>query len=210
MKFYRKLESKNACRQEIINGMDIYEKEKIRIEAIHLSISDIDKTPIMNYFEGFVPTMLYQGRFGNADFIGAVVDNQHLHFYIRKPFVTIEDLKSNWQKITKNTSNIMISTIKFDMNGKFNHRKLISYVLNQDDEHLRPVEYVSSPSWGIVIHKKRQKKSDIKTNVPFNRVKTWMRKKDDDEKSAPWMLPDGTFVSDEEYKKLQLDKTIKK
>lgn len=189
--YYQILSKPNEYRSSINDGMAVYQNEKIRIEFLTLSISKEDRTDIMVYFEKLIPELLYKKRFGYVDFCGVVVDHQHLHFFIRKPFVRIEQLRTSWQIITGKESNVMIKTIKFDMDGVFLYTKALSYTMTQNDHHDGlPFIFVRSPHWGIVLHKKREKKNLVKDS------KSWMKNKGHREET---FMIDGKFVTEKEF-----------
>lgn len=179
----------------MIRGMTIYEKEKIRIEYISLSISTNDKTNIMEYVERLIPHMLYQRKFGTVDFCGCVVNKQHIHFLIRKPYVPYATLQSAWHMITKNISNVYVKTVRYDMDGKYKYESVLQYILQQEEKHDEPVEYYKTPNWGYVIHKKKQKGEVIITKKPWHKSSL---------KYEESYMINGEFVTKQQYDEYML------
>ena len=200
----RVISSRAYFRTAFESGIKIYEHEKIRLEYLSLSISTDDNTPILTYFERLQPHMLYKQQFGYIDYIGVNVNNQHLHMVIRKPFVLLDILKSAWWNITEKESNIYVKTLKYDMNGKYKYEELLSYIINQEDHHIGQISYYESPSWGIVIHKKRQKKEEQDNKLSQNWRKKSIRytKEIDDDYIENWNK-ERTQMSEEFKKKLE-------
>lgn len=157
--YYQKI-TKDQARNEMGMGLKNYLDKNNRIEYLTLSISTNDTHPIMDYFEILQKDMLYKKRFGYVDFCGVCIEQQHLHCFIRKPFLKREYLISYWNRITGNSSNARCYTV-FDKGvcDQAKLKRIYDYILSQEGQG--DVFYFRSPSWGIA-HKKEIKPKDKK------------------------------------------------
>lgn len=78
-------------------GLKQYHANKKRVEFLSLSVSKQSDIDIMKKFQLLYDRMFTHskyGRFLNKEYIGVMVNHQHLHILLRKPFVQNQTLLS--------------------------------------------------------------------------------------------------------------------
>jgi len=144
-------------------AMTAYKNSKKRIEFLTVSISHKSEIDLMKTFLKLLNLMLYHskyGRFLRIDYAGVMVNHQHIHCLIKKPFVTLEALSSDWDRLTGMHSDLTCKTV---IQTPASVARLIRYIVNQGDEHeTYDIIFFDSPDWGIVAKKSKGKKTEPK------------------------------------------------
>lgn len=166
-------------------AMKQYRDAKKRIEFLTISQSTKDQEAIFPYFLKLLETMTLKGGFPIVkDYAGCVVNHQHMHVLIKKPFIDINVLLHSWQRIRREECNLTVKTVS-NVPGSVD--RVINYIATQGDQHKTyDVVFVDSPRWGIVLSNKltddekeaRRIKRELKklgTQIPsVNKSERWI------------------------------------
>lgn len=140
-------------------GLKKYGESDKRVEFLTLTITKDKEVDLFSFFEKLNERMLYKGRFGIIDFAGVMVDGQHIHTLIRKPYVKTNELLAFWKNVTGEHSSMMIKTVRKDKTKASQMAKLIAYILNQGEKHnTDDILFFQSQNWGIVSSKDKEYK----------------------------------------------------
>lgn len=153
-------------------SMTKYRDVKKRIEFLTVGQShDIDQD-IMKKFQQFLDTMTLKGGFPYiSDYIGCVVNHNHIHVLIKKPYILPDVLRNNWQKIAGINSNITCKTVKPTPEDA---RRVINYIANQGNEHeTDDIKFFDTPRWGITTPRKMtdEEKQKRKDTIELNKIR---------------------------------------
>lgn len=162
--------TKRQAELEMYDGLKVYGENDKRIEFLTLTKNPDETFDIYKKFTNeFCQRLLYKGRFGSIDFYLVIVDHQHMHILIKKPFIKIHKIHEYWNNVThQKNSSLVIKTVKGDKTDKKQMERLVTYIITQGDKHnTDDIIFKKSMNWGIVAHKKRiktEKKVSLKTN----------------------------------------------
>lgn len=186
-------------------ALDAYKKGKKVITSCALSYNPERTTePIFPLFQKWLDKILSHSKFGHfqrIDYSGVVVDGSHIHVLMRKPFIPMNILSSDWDNLLGYHGNCSASTVTNTPNSL---SRLIPYIVNQGDHHKTyDTVYFESPYWGILHVKRKDKEKYDPSKTPKTK---WNSKK---YFPAPWMIKDkygvDHFLTDAEYQKYQKD-----
>lgn len=172
-------------------GLKNYHQSKKRIEFLSISVSKESNIDIMDKFQKLYDRMFVTskyGRFMNKEYIGVMVNHQHMHILLKKPFVHNQALSNDWDYLVGSHANLECKTV---IMSESSIKRVVNYCVNQGDQHeTDDVIFFDNPYWGVIKKTIKPKKEEIENK------ENWRKRKIKYEGS--YMI-DGNFVSKQEY-----------
>lgn len=147
-----------------ISGLKFYVLEK-KVPVAHMILSQPEgsKKDLFRMFELLIPRMLNYSKYGRylrIDFNMAMVNNQHMHILIKKPYSPVSYLKRQWDGIVGVQSDFYIRAVR----PSIVDIERISMYISQQAEHEghTNVSFIRNTPWGTMTKREKQNIHPIK------------------------------------------------
>lgn len=150
-----KTTEKRVWARNALKGLEYYSTTKSRITSLTLDKKPDHKIDLIKCLDLLIPRLLNYSetsRFAKITYTLAMVNHQHLHILIKRPYCPLSYIKKNWEQILNyEFSQPYAKTLK---NEKEDREKVVTYIMNQGEKHnTEDVIFITSPSWGIKLSK---------------------------------------------------------
>lgn len=162
---YSKTKEKRKWAKGALEGMLYYNSKKSKITHLILSKNPEHKVDLFRCFELLIPRMLNYSKtskYVKVTFTLAMVNHQHMHILIKRPYTPFEYIKKQWVDIMGNTSSDVFMRLVGAHDSDI--KKVVNYIMNQGNEHeTTDVLFITHPDWGKKISRRESADSDVIT-----------------------------------------------
>jgi len=125
----------------------------VRVEHLTISVPRGSSIDLEACFKVLIKRIVGKRRKSSVQYAGVLVGNppEHAHILWVKPYVRYDALNAIWFDITKGAATgITSKTVKVDKSKRNEMRRLVKYIVEQEDHHGMPVgslTFIRSPRW---------------------------------------------------------------
>jgi hypothetical protein len=127
-----------------------------RIELLTISIPRGSDLNLENCFNALVIRIVGRKKKASLHYAGVLVGipPEHAHILWVKPYVRYDRLNWMWHEITNGTATgITSKTVRGDKSKRNEVRRLVKYLVEQEDHHGLPVSFIHSHKWLVQSRK---------------------------------------------------------
>jgi hypothetical protein len=130
----------------------------VRVEHLTISIPRGSKTELEACFKVLIKRIVGRRKKSSVHYAGALVGQppEHAHILWIKPYVRYDRLNTMWHDITGGASGITSKSVRGDKSKRNEVRRLVTYIVEQENHHGEPVTFIRSHRWLTVSKKPSQ------------------------------------------------------
>ncbi|MFZ1128992.1 hypothetical protein [Methanoregula sp.] len=132
-----------------------------RIELLTISLPRGSSLNLEDCFNALIIRIVGRNKKSSIPYVGVLVGvpPEHAHILWIKPYVRYNRLNWMWHEITNGTATGITSrTVRGDKSKRNDVRRLVKYLVEQEDHHGLPVTFVHSHKW--LVHSKEKSQPD--------------------------------------------------
>lgn len=183
-----------------------YSLKNYGLEHLTLTQKTESKIDLLKLLLMLEDRLSYNSKLGihniKINWSGVIVNNQHLHILIHKPFVPYFKMKIFWEQILNyEVSGMYIKTLDYQK-PKLIENTLI-YIMNQGEHHnTENLKFLCSDNWGTIVNAKKKEEPKKSRSMMTDYLKT--------HKKEESYIIGKEFVTKEEFDKYMLTQPMRK